>query len=366
MAPVTTPYLFIDVLTVTLNFKAGKDAIDSHLSLWQLLQDTTAFPKAPTSMGYKRSVRVELPSVKDKKHYPYLDYRFHKPTNTENGTPASPGMAERIRIRVHPRDLGPFGFVELDTIFKLFLHDGWGAFIKDGMVSKLEVSVDLPDIVLTSLHILPPKHRTCTVYRTGSTVRTIYLGKSKSDQIVLYDRGFKRLQKKQYSLAGPCTRLERKFHNANKLLKDLGSLPNPFDSLKFVDLPAKPPISKYQKKLSAEKKAAGEAIEGKADGTAYIWELFLDSVAQRTLPVALKLLPESKQKDYRKHIEAHPCPWWNKDEVWKGWQPYLDSLALVDAQFWIDGGYFTEDTSTDADADESELEDGNLPYGHML
>jgi hypothetical protein len=59
------------------------------------------------------------------------------------------------------------------------------------------------------------------------------------------------------------------------------------------------------------------------------WTMFSDSVEKRGLSAALALLPKDRRAAYKKHIDAHPYPAWNPDEIWKGWQPMLDEMKIA-------------------------------------
>ena len=78
------------------------------------------------------------------------------------------------------------------------------------------------------------------------------------------------------------------------------------------------------------------ASKGKPPGETkgYIWELFMDSVAIRTLPVALKLLPAEKRTEYRKWFAQHPVNWWKPDLIWSKWVAYLDKTNIANPDAW--------------------------------
>lgn len=91
-------------------------------------------------------------------------------------------------------------------------------------------------------------------------------------------------------------------------------MPNPFLGLSFVDLPHCPPQGKQNE---------------------YVWPLFCDSVQQRTLPVALKLLPATtKRKEFRSWLSQHPKPWWDLDAIWDQWPKMLDDTKFLDVSYW--------------------------------
>lgn len=97
-------------------------------------------------------------------------------------------------------------------------------------------------------------------------------------------------------------------------LTKLGSLPNPFSSMKMVVTQTSPP--------PGEVKAP------------YVWTLFLDSVSVRGLSTALKLLPAGKRTMYRKWLKQHPTSWWDPDAIWSKWPGVLKDLKLIKSEGW--------------------------------
>jgi hypothetical protein len=55
----------------------------------------------------------------------------------------------------------------------------------------------------------------------------------------------------------------------------------------------------------------------------------MDSVAARTLPVALKLLPIERRTAYRKWLAQHAVTFWDPDLIWAQWPAYLTSSGLL-------------------------------------
>ena len=239
-----------------------------------------AFDSSPVSIEKK----IVLASVANTKHHPHLIYRYAN------------HQAQWMRLTLHPRDMGLQGFEDLHIILNMFTEHGWGNFVIAAKVTQIEVSIDLEGIPVNSVQILPDQAKTLTVFKYGQQDETLYLGKSKSNQTVVYDRAAKRRKQGQDEKAGPCTRIERKKSSLNLRVHELGKLTNRFSHVKFVSVPAVPPSS--------------EAKE-------YLWTLFTDSVAQRGLDPALKLLPQAKRTAYRKHLAAQKKAWWLPDVIWK-------------------------------------------------
>ncbi|KIN79624.1 hypothetical protein Z950_158 [Sulfitobacter mediterraneus KCTC 32188] len=245
--------------------------------------------------------KVVLASVPNTKHHPHFTYRY---ANHE---------AHWMRLTLHPRDMDLAGFEDLHSILGQFTDDGWGSFVSKAKVTQIEVSIDLEGIPFNSVHILPDQAQTMTFFKSGQKVETIYIGKSKSNQTVIYDRAAKRKKLGQFEKAIPCTRIERKKTSLNLKVHELGKLTNPFAHVKFVNVPAAPPPFELKE---------------------YLWVLFTDAVAQRGLDPALKLLPQAKRTKYRKYLADQKHSWWMPDIIWSSWPNVLSSLKLTDPKHW--------------------------------
>jgi hypothetical protein len=296
-----SPKLFIDRLVVKLDFLPGDKAQQTHSAIFPLFDDPECFfgkkPASPVQIEKK----IVLASVANDKHFPHLIYRYANQ------------QAQWMRLTLHPRDMGLQGFEDLHSILGQFTDHGWGSFVSGAKVTQIEVSIDLEGIPFNSVHILPDQAQTMTVYKSGKQAETLYLGKSKSNQTVIYDRAAKRQKQGQFEKAGPCTRIERKKSGVNLKICDLGKLTNPFSHVKFVSIPAAPPPTEPKE---------------------YMWTLFTDSVAQRELAPALKLLPQDKRSKYRKYLNHHKRSWWVPDIIWKQWPDVLGALKLTDKDYW--------------------------------
>ena len=296
-----SPKLFIDRLVVKLDFLPGDKANLTHSAIFPLFDDPECFSGTKPASPVQIEKKIVLASVADDKHFPHLIYRYANQ------------QAQWMRLTLHPRDMGLQGFEDLHSILGQFTEHGWGSFVSGAKVTQIEVSIDLEGIPFNSVHILPDQAQTMTVYKSGKQTETLYLGKSKSNQTVIYDRAAKRKKLAQDDKAGPCTRIERKKSGVNLKIIDLGKLTNPFSHVKFVSIPAAPPTTEPKE---------------------YMWTLFTDSVAQRELDPALKLLPQDKRSKYRKYLNEQKRPWWMPDTIWKHWPNVLDGLKLTDVDFW--------------------------------
>jgi hypothetical protein len=298
---VDNAHLFIDRLVVKLNFLPGEAAHQTHNALFQIFDDPECFSGTQPANTVQIEKKIVLASVTNSKHHAHLIYRY------------ADHQAQWMRMTLHPRDMGLQGFEDLHNVLGLFLEEGWGSFVAGAKVTQIEVSIDLEGVPFNNVHVLPDQVQTSTLYKSGQQIETIYLGKSKSNQTIVYDRGGKRKKKKQYDKAGPCTRIERKKSNLNLYVHELGKLTNPFSHVKFVDVPAIPPPDEVKE---------------------YLWTLFTDAVAQRGLDPALKLLPQAKRTAYRNYISAQQQPWWKPGIIWYSWPKVLEDLKLTNPKFW--------------------------------
>lgn len=231
------------------------------------------------------------------------------------GTTANPhlmiahghGKVTRLRLEFSPADLGLEGMHLLHSALVTFLPDGWDFVVENGLVRKIEVSVDLPNIPTSSLYPLLKQTTSAQTWSNDGLLQTLVLGKSKSGaQTRIYDRGAKRKAKGQLSPEYEGTRVERIVMLARPLSK-LMALPNQFSHIQFTIAPPTPP----------------------SEPKPYIWAMFMDSVAARSLTVALKLLPPEKRATYRKWFNQHKVDWWDTDAIWKRWPDYLTSSGLL-------------------------------------
>jgi len=194
------------------------------------------------------------------------------------------------------------------------MPDGWGYVIAHGHVTMLEVSLNLPEVTVNDFHLLPTQSQTVRSWSNVGKLETLVLGKPNGNQTRVYNRTAKRKANKQYGSQYAGTRLERVLRPGTPLpLVDLPQLHNPFAVLDLVVMPLTPPPDEHKP---------------------YIWELFTDSVARRTLPVALKLLPEDKRTLYRKWLKLHPVGWWEPNQIWNHWPQYLAQTGLSDYSQW--------------------------------
>lgn len=287
---------FIDRMRVSINFEPGEMAEEVQSNIWAQVADKDAFTQVASKGSYNAAWRIKIASALKLKHYPLMQYRH------------ADKCAVRLAIDFAPHDLGPDGLDHMHIALKSIVDGGWVAFVELGKVNMIEVTVDLHGVPMGGFHVLPQQTTTVKSWSNAGKLETLYLGKKQGNFTRIYDRGKKRVSKKQAWAHGHVTRVERVLKGQAIPVASLASLDNVFAGIKMVDLPPTAP----------------------PEGKGYIWDLFCDAVAQRGLPSALKLLKsEEYRKNYRKWLAQHPKPWWQPEEIWAEWGPMIEKTRLA-------------------------------------
>lgn len=294
---------FIDRISVVLNVPNGDEAYAIHSGIWTQFNDTAVFKPGKKWGLFQVGKRVVIESLVNSKKWPLLQYRY------------ADKKALQFRTEFSPVDLGPDGLAEFHAQLISIMPDGWAYFVAYGRVTMIEIAVDLPNVSVDQFHLMPQQGPSARAWKANGQLETLVLGKSGGNQTKVYDRGKKRIALGQKWTGPPTTRVERRlrFQQPNVLSK-LGSLSNPFSSMKMVVTQTTPPPD--------EMKAP------------YIWTLFLDSASVRGLSTALKLLPAGKRTMYRKWLMQHPVSWWDPDAIWSKWPGVLKDLKLIESKGW--------------------------------
>lgn len=301
--------------------------------------DPTAFTSGIRKAGFSRSIRIQLKHTKEPKNNPILSWvqtfpppqkastsaeNENKETPSEGGTITknskqslsskaidtleSGGRVTEFRLQLWPRAMSPYCFSELHSALVLFMDDGLNFLHENGKVTHIEVSVDMFNVEMSQVHLLPTSSTTASTWGKDGRLETVLVGKTKSGVFTrIYDRGKKREDNGQFDPKYKGVRVER-ITRPNMALKRIPLLKNPLARIEMVVMPDQP---------SWEKKT-------------YLWEFFKDAVHRRSLPVALKLMQGGPQTRYRKWMEQHPHPKWNSEEIWAKWPQYLVDCGL----FW--------------------------------
>jgi hypothetical protein len=290
---------FVDKITIKVKVPVGPDAESMYGFFFSNADNPDVFLSSKKVAGYQIGKRVVLPSPWGQKSYPSFQLAYHS------------GLAKEFRLEFSPAALGADGMDVLTVALAEFIPHGWNFVSAHGRVTKMEVSVDIPNVEIADLNVLPPQTTYARTWGKAGRLETIVLGKTKGNQTRCYNRGAKRNAKGQFDVKYDGTRVER-ITKLNASLTSLHEYKNPFSGLQLVLMPTPPAV-----------------IEPKA----YIWAMFLDSVAARTLPVALQALPPEKRTKYRAWLKENPVGWWDVNAIWAAWPKYLIESKL-DPQAW--------------------------------
>jgi hypothetical protein len=288
---------FIDKISIVLKPESKQDAHDIYMGLFQSLDDPEVWGSAPKGKGFNLGKRIKLPSIVDHKKWPLLQARYN----------AKSQQVETIRLEFVPVDLGPVGMAELHAVMITIMDGGWGYLAKHGHITRIDVTVDLPGVRMDGFQFLPKYPSTTIRWTKNGVLQNVAFGKPKGNQTLIYSRKIKRQAKGQGWTGPSVVRVERRLVNLGMKLHDLAALPNPFADMTLTENMPAPP-------------------SGVDEG---FWTMFCDSVKVRGLKDALALLSKGRRTQFRKHLAAHPVPWWQPEEIWKGWEPMLTSLKIA-------------------------------------
>jgi len=292
---------FIDKISIVLKPESKQDAHDIYMGLFQSLDDPELWAHAPKGKGYNLGKRIKLPSVVYHKRWPLFQVRYDGKSQ----------QVEMIRLEFVPVDLGPVGIIELHAVMMTLMDGGWEYMAKHGHVTRIDVTVDLPGVRMDGFQFLPKYPSTTMRWTLNGALQTVVLGKSTGNQTSVYSRKIKRLAKGQKWPGQSVVRVEKRLVNVGVKLHQLTTLPNPFANMTLTENMPAPP-------------------SGVDEG---FWTMFCDSVKVRGLKDALALLSKGRRTEFRKHLAAYPMPWWQPDEIWKGWQPMLTSLKIASVEW---------------------------------
>ncbi|NGO49749.1 hypothetical protein [Allomesorhizobium camelthorni] len=293
---------FIDKISIVLKPHKDQDAHDIYMALFQNLDDPMLWANGPKGKGFQIGKRVLLPSIVDFKRLPLFQATYDKAHK----------KVERIRLEFVPVDLGTLGIVELHAAMITIMPGGWEYVAKHGHVTRIDVTVDLPSVRMDGFQFLPQHSSTTMRWTINGILQNLAYGKPKGNQTLIYSRKKKRLSKGQGWSGPSVVRIERRLVNLGGMkVYQLPTLPNPFADMQFTtNMPVAP----------------SEVEEG-------LWTMFCDSVQVRGLKDALLLLKKDRRTKFRKHLAAHPVPWWQPHEIWKDWKPMLASLKIASTKW---------------------------------
>lgn len=294
---------FIDRISVVLKVPTLEDAKAIYSEAFVQFKDSEVFTKGKGGVWglYKTARRVALACIDNPKKWPLLQYAYD----------ATEKRAIEFRTEFSPVDLGVEGLTQFHAQLISLMPGGWQYFVEHGRITMVEVTVDVPNVEVESFHLLPPQGPSAMTWKVNGKLETMVLGKSKGNQTKIYDRGKKRIAKKQGWAGPPTTRIERRLRPGQPMsFAQLSTMPNPFANIQMIvpTVGCPPTIPKSRE---------------------YVWTFFLDSAKVRGLSPALKLLPEERRTEYRKWLGKHPVSWWQPDAIWAHWPSVVEKLSIA-------------------------------------
>jgi len=304
-----TPIPFIDKISVIFELPTEQDAYETHIAIWGdggAFKDKGTFVdvKAAKWGPFRAAKKIALPSIPDLKKCPLFQYGYedHK--------------AGKMRLEFVPVDLGWKGLVELHGVLLTIIDGGWNHVVQHGRITRLDVAVDFPDVLIDDFQFLPLQGATTKEWRVDGKLTGYTHGKPKGNHTAIYDRKVKRIAQNKPWKGKEGMRVERRIKAPPiEKLTELAKLPNPFSAMCLTSMPKAPP---------AESKTM-----------LYVWDLFKQAVQVQGLTAALALLPQERRTLYRKHLADHKQPWWNPDAIWQGWPIMLDELKIGSPTAWL-------------------------------
>jgi hypothetical protein len=155
----------------------------------------------------------------------------------------SKGKSPQMRIEFNPAKLGSKGIFELNKVLLEIVPDawamadpwwgGWTYVYKNGRPSRIDITVDIPNICMGDFHLLEPKGLTYREYRRDGHIQTIYIGKRKGNHIKVYSPSEK-LKLKGHAVTQSVVRIEQTLRNLNMKLAELEHLKNPVLTVPYI------------------------------------------------------------------------------------------------------------------------------------
>ncbi|WP_374846248.1 hypothetical protein [Brucella ciceri] len=297
------PEPFIDKISIVVTPDKSRGHM-MYQELFTTLDQKTEFLDASKPKGgYQLAKRLVLQSVDQLKRYPLIQFRYLKDHK----------LIERFRLEFVPVDLGSNGMEELHIVMGGLIEDGWDYVRKYGKVTRIDISIDIPNVSMESFLLLSHQSVSSRTWSMDGRLETIVHGKKKGNQTIVYDRGAKRKAHGQSAEGKQGTRVERRLIKLPMVtVAGLVQLENPFAKLALLEkLPTIPPAS-----------AKSASQKGQ-------WQMFCDSVQVRQLSNALTLLSAEKRAEYRKHIKQNSAPWWDPDAMWGKWSSVLEQMRFT-------------------------------------
>jgi hypothetical protein len=92
-----------------------------------------------------------------------------------------------------------------------FFEDGWGTFVKHGHITRLDVAVNIPTVLIDQFQIMSQQSVSTIKWSKDGKLTGYAHGKKNGNQTLLYDRKEKRVSQKKSWKGKEGARLERRF-----------------------------------------------------------------------------------------------------------------------------------------------------------
>lgn len=245
----------------------------------------------------------------------------------------APGTEESVLIQAGPKtanknanpaflrfEFNPykFGFDNL-SVFKKVLAEfcyqevTYSSLLQQARVTRVDVACEFINVPTAQVFCRYHKPAKWHVYFSSDGVaETIYMGmtaKQKWANAKIYNKLQEQVDKELPLDFQGLDHMRVEVRSAKKpMLKDLGSLNNPFGAVELFF----PRLTMPPKKTET-----------------HFWSMFMDSCRMRGIEGALDLLPSEIRKDFAKHLEESKVAIWKPDQVWAKWDQALEDSGLL-------------------------------------
>lgn len=181
-----------------------------------------------------------------------------------------------------------------------------------GKVTRIDLTVDLTGVHVSSLLAVYPAMQVSKVYCKSGMIETLGIGCYEgAKKIILYDktRQVKEMNEKfgtNYSIpTDPTTRVEICLR-PNCGLSHLIELDNPFEKLIVSSIASIPKLDDLT------------------------WKLFIAVAQMRGAQDALLMVDDKNlRKAYRERVKGGIAQWWNVTKIWAGWHGVLEDVFML-------------------------------------
>lgn len=202
------------------------------------------------------------------------------------------------RIECNPALLGSGGMLRVRDVLDLILPNGGRNFLENGLVTRVDVALDLPGLSVNDVIVRSRRQRVHGIFSDHTGMPTThYFGRTKNNHSAVYT--------KMTADAEPALRIERRIKPRCRGA-DLPLLDNPFTSLQVVRAASLYPYLHWT-----------------------VPEYFLDSVRIRGFNHVLKKLPVRRRKELAACLNDPRLSLLSDiDEIWRCWPTVLLEIGL--------------------------------------